>query len=108
MDIDEIRQLIRAGQYEFSIHAQQERLEDDLDVTDIESAIIEGEILEEYPNDPRGSSCLVAGHAGTRPVHSVIGWARKRTGDEKVLRVVTVYIPQPPKWTDPWTRGGNT
>lgn len=51
MNIDEIRQRVREGRYEFSIHAQQEKLEDDLDITEIEMAISEGEILEEYPND---------------------------------------------------------
>ena len=42
MDIHEIRQLIRQGVYEFSMHAQQERLAEDLDVTEIEEAITRG------------------------------------------------------------------
>jgi len=105
MNIDEIRQLIREGKYEVSAHAQQERLEDDLDVTEIETAIMAGEIIEEYPDDPRGSSCLVAGHAGTRPVHVVLGWARRKVTAERMLRVITVYIPRPPKWRDYRTRG---
>ena len=56
MDLNEIQQLVRQGRYEFSIHAQQERLEEDLDVAEIEEAIAHGEILEEYPADPRGES----------------------------------------------------
>ena len=59
MDIHIIQQLVKQGTYEFSVHAQQERLEEDLDVTEIEEAIIQGEILEQYPDDPRGESCLV-------------------------------------------------
>ena len=54
LDIDKIQRLVRQGQYEFSIHAQQERLEEDLDVTEIEAALMQGEILEAYPEDPRG------------------------------------------------------
>jgi hypothetical protein len=104
MDIKEIRQLIEQGRYEFSIHAQQERLEDDLDVIEIEDALVRGEILEDYPNDPRGESCLVLGYAGTKSIHVVTGWARKDE-KERVLRIVTVYIPKVPKWTDPRTRG---
>ena len=42
MDIHEIRQLIRQGAYEFSMHAQQERLSEDLDVIEIEEAITQG------------------------------------------------------------------
>ena len=60
MDLEEIQHLLRDGQYEVSFHAQQERLEEDLDLIQIEAAIIEhGELLEEYPDDPRGESCLV-------------------------------------------------
>jgi hypothetical protein len=104
MDIGEIHQLVRQGRYEVSIHAQQERLEEDLDVTEIEEALVQGEILEDYPDDPRGGSCLVVGYAGAKPIHTVVGWARKSPG-ERILRLITVYIPQPPKWIDPRTRG---
>lgn len=104
MDIKEIRRLITFGQYEFSIHAQQERLEDDLDVVEIEGALVQGEMLEDYPNDQRGESCLVLGYVGANPIHVVVGWARKDE-QEKVLRIVTVYIPKLPKWDDPRTRG---
>lgn len=105
MEIDDIRYLISRDQYELSIHAQQERLEDDLDVVEIETALMQGEILEDYPEDPRGECCLVLGYAGTKPIHAVIGWAKTTPEDEKILRIITVYIPQPPRWRDPWTRG---
>ena len=50
MDLGEIQRLLRDGKYEVSFHAQQERLEEDLDLIQIESAIIDqGELLEEYP-----------------------------------------------------------
>ena len=42
MTINDIRQCIIKESYEFSFHAQQERLEDDLDITDIEAAIMNG------------------------------------------------------------------
>lgn len=105
MNIEEIRQLIRQGRYEVSLHAQQERLEDDLDIDEIEAALLQGEIVEEYLNDPRGSSCLVGGLAGAKPIHVVLGWATRKQQDERTLRVITVYIPRPPKWKDLRTRG---
>lgn len=104
VDLDQIRRLVQQGNYELSIHAEQERLEEDLDVAQIEEALLGGHVLERYPNDPRGESCLVAGHAGAKPVHVVIGWARRSTGS-RTLRIITVYIPQPPRWRDPQTRG---
>ena len=105
MQIDEICQLIRAGRYEVSLHAQQERLEDDLDISEIETAILTGEVIEDYPDDPRGPSCLVSGQAGNKPVHVVLGWAQTRGKEERTLRMITVYIPKAPKWSDPRTRG---
>lgn len=105
MNSEDIRRLIGEGEYEFTFHAQQERLADDLDVTEIENAIIVGEIIEQYPDDPRGESCLVAGHTGTKPIHAVLGWASNRSGGERILRVITVYVPQQPKWKDYRTRG---
>ncbi len=107
MDLEEIQQFIREGKYEFSFHAQQERLEEDLDITEFEEAVVsKGEILEEYPHDPRGESCLILGLAGIKPIHVVLGWARRKPESQKVLRVITVYRPSLPKWTDPRTRGG--
>lgn len=105
MSIDGIKRLIREGRYEVSIHAQQERLEDDLDIEEIESAVLRGDLIEEYPTDPRGPSCLVGGLAGTKPIHVVLGWAGVKGQSESILRVITVYIPRPPKWTDLRTRG---
>jgi len=106
VDLQEIQQLVRHGNYEFSIHAQQERLEENLDITEIEAALVgTAEILEEYPNDPRGESCLILGVAGTRPIHVVLGWAVRKEDGSKRLRVITVYIPSLPKWVNPRTRG---
>ena len=106
MDLKEIQRLIRGGKYEFSFHAQQERLEENLDIQEIEEAVVsQGEILEEYPDDPRGESCLVLGFARAHPIHVVLGWTARKRNDQKVLRVITVYSPTLPKWTDPRTRG---
>ena len=109
MDLQEIQQLIREGNYEFSFHAQQERLAENLDIQEIEEAVVsQGEILEEYPDDPRGESCLVLGFSGTDPIHTVVGWARRKRNNQRVLRVITVYKPTLPKWVNPRTRGGRT
>ena len=75
----------------------------------IEGAIIEhGELLEEYPDDPRGESCLVLGFVGSRPLHAVLGWAIMKDEPQRMLRLITVYTPTAPKWTDPRTRGGRS
>ncbi len=107
MELGEIQELVLAGRYEVSFHAQQERLEEDLDLAQIETAIINyGEILEQYPDDPRGESCLLLGFVGSVPVHIVLGWAKIKSGGDRLLRLITVYTPTPPKWIDSRTRGG--
>ncbi len=106
MTINDIKRCIIEKSYEFSFHAQQERLEDDLDITDIEAAIMNGEVLEDYPDDPRGESCLLLGYVKENPLHIVVGWARMKFSDKKALRIITVYVPRPPKWQTPRTRGG--
>ena len=79
---------------------------EDPDVTEVEEALTQGEILEAYPHDPRGESCLMLGYAGIKPIHAVLGWVKVRGTEKRILRIITVYIPQPPKWSDPRTRGG--
>ena len=54
MDIRKIREKVKHGEYEISYHAEKERYAEDITLTDIETAISNGEILEDYPNDPRG------------------------------------------------------
>jgi len=44
---------------------------------------------------------LVLGYAEQRPIHAVCG-----KGKNDWLLIITVYIPRPPKWIDPKTRGG--
>ena len=75
------------------------RIPDDLTLAQVENALLTGEILEQYPDTGRGESCLVVGFAGDTPIHVVRGWR----GDKVVL--ITVYIPGPPYFVDPRTRG---
>ena len=99
MEIDQIKQLIRQDDYLYSLHADIERKTDNLTLMQVEEALLNGEILETYPNTGRGESCLIVGFSAELPIHVVCGWR----GEKIVL--VTVYIPQPPKFVDPWTRG---
>ena len=101
MNIAEIKTQIRKNQYVYSLHAEIERRADGLTFAQIEEALLNSQVLEQYPDTGRGESCLVVGFSGDVPVHAVCGWR----GDRVVL--ITVYIPRPPKFADPWTRGGS-
>ena len=60
-----IRSLARVGRYTLSLHAERERQADRITMGELEAAISGAEIIEEYPDDPRGASCLVPGSAAT-------------------------------------------
>ena len=69
-----IRNKIQKDRYFFSRHADQERQNDNLLISDVEEAILNGRILEKYPNTGRGESCLVAGFTEEgKPIHIVCG-----------------------------------
>ena len=100
MDIEWIKQQVRSGNYEFSGHADDERQAERIPIVDVEGTLLNGEILEDYPNDPRGPSCLVLGHESPGyPIHVVCGQTPSRK-----LRLITVYVPAQPKWVDERTR----
>jgi len=100
MDIEEIKLKVRRNQYVYSHHAILEQRSESLTFAQIEEALLGGRILEQYPDTGRGESCLVVGLAEETPGHIVCGWH----GEKVVL--ITVYVPRPPKFTDPWTRAG--
>ncbi len=65
---------------------------------ELEKAVSSCKVIENYPTDPRGASCLGLGFAAGRPVHAVC--AMKQEPEEVLL--ITVYDPskRPEKWTN--------
>ena len=101
MKIEAIKAKVRNSEYFMSQHAIRESAKDGLADEDIEKAVLNGMIIEEYPSDPRGKSCLICGSIKEdKFVHVVIG------SKENEIIIITVYIPEPPKWESPYKRGG--
>ncbi|MBI1870869.1 MAG: DUF4258 domain-containing protein [Chlamydiae bacterium] len=99
MDIEWIKSQIRTETYLWSLHADEERRNDQLKVDEVTSALLNGKILEIYPRDRRGASCLIYGKSGNSPVHIVCG--KNILGR---LVIITVYKPRMPKWKTPTER----
>ncbi|MHB8621159.1 MAG: DUF4258 domain-containing protein [Chloroflexota bacterium] len=95
-----IQEAVRRDRWALTTHAREragKRLVGDEDLVHI---IANGEIVEHYPDDPRGPSALVLGHTSdARPLHAVCAFDWSGT-----LLVITVYEPTPPKWLDQRTR----
>jgi hypothetical protein len=99
MQIDFIKKQIKAGYFRLSVHAEIEARYDQIGIRQIVEAILNDDVLEQYPDTGRGESCLILGFAGEIPIHVVCGVRGE------LIVIVTVYIPGPPKFLDPWTRG---
>lgn len=60
---------------------------------DVERSVLAGQVVEDYPEDARGHSCLILGHgAGSRPIHVVC------SPKVDYLAIITVYIPDRERW----------
>ncbi|OFZ66047.1 MAG: hypothetical protein A2V79_04050 [Betaproteobacteria bacterium RBG_16_56_24] len=74
---------------------QMNRPERMISTGEIRQVIEYGEIIEDYPEDARGHSCLMIGWGeSNRPIHIVC--AHK----EDYLAIITAYIPDEREWAD--------
>jgi len=60
---------------------------------EIRDAVLYGEIIEEYPEDQRGESCLVFQSEKSRIIHVVCA------PKPEYLAIITVYVPSPDQWS---------
>ena len=56
--IDDLREKIARGQFEFSQHAADQSIVRHISVQELREAIAGGEVIEDYPDDKYGPSCL--------------------------------------------------
>lgn len=95
---DKVVAAIQKRAVHVSEHASIEALDDGLDIIFVVGCVPTGEVIEDYPNDARGPSCLVLVRLqpNLEPAHVVLGY------DEDLERaiVITVYRPHRTKWSD--------
>ncbi len=59
--IEEIRKQVESGSYRFTIHGFERCVEREISPEETEDVILYGEIIEHYPDDKYGPSCLICG-----------------------------------------------
>jgi hypothetical protein len=103
MNIIQIQRKVQEGQYRISFTHTEKLRRRKIASEMIEQAISTGELIEAYPADPRGPSCLIFGYTDDgRPLHVVCG-----NLDEKRLLIITAYGPDHEEWEADWkTRKG--
>jgi hypothetical protein len=69
-----------------------------IQTSEIRKVIEEGTIIEDYPEDARGHSCLMLGWGGeNRPIHVVC------SPKDVYLAIITAYLPDQDQWLNDFT-----
>ena len=93
--IEQLREKIRDGQFEYSLHAVRQMIARRIGNDEIIQAILAGEVIEEYPNDKYGPSCLVSGIAVSRRLHVHCTYPSR-----PLVKIVTAYEPKAAEWDE--------
>ena len=81
----------------YSLHALDEMNAPDELITkeEVRNVVYHGDLLEEYPEDKRGHSCLLMKITGAkRPVHVVCA------PKDDYLAIITAYVPTLDRWDE--------
>jgi hypothetical protein len=94
--LEAIREVIRRGEHGFTLHATSRATSEGIPLLDVEMAVSgpTAEIIENYPDDPRGPSCLILAHGSAGdPLHVVCSHPPN-------VAMISVYRPDPERWID--------
>ena len=95
LKVDTIKEFVRTGNIRWTNHCIVRLFQRNISQEDIENALLNGEIIEEYENDYPYPSCLVYGiDLNNKVLHVVCGTS------ETELWVITAYYPDNIKWKD--------
>ena len=94
--IDQLREKIRRGQLEYSLHAVRLMVTRNISPAEIAECVLAGEVIEDYPDDKYGPSCLVFGRTkGGRALHFQCSHPSRA-----LVKVITAYEPDQVEWDE--------
>lgn len=98
-----IKEKVARRQYEFSKHAVDQTILRNINVAEAEEAILgESEVIEDYPEDKYGPSCLLLGFTeAKRVLHVQCSYPSR-----PLIKIITLYEPDPEGWINYRTRRG--
>ncbi len=102
LDIEKIRMLVRQGDVVWREHAMKRLRERKITRDDVRSAIYNGEIIEDRPDDIPTPCCLILGsNIKGRYLHVICGIL------DDMVYIISAYYPDPERWeSDFVTRKG--
>ena len=94
--IEDIRVQVALNGLEVTLHTELRSDERGISREEIQQAIDSGEVIEDYPNDKYGPSCLILGYTQAgRALHMQCTYPTNG-----IVKVITVYDPIPSRWID--------
>ena len=94
--INLLRQKIDYNQFEFTKHALDQTILRHITIEEVREAIADGEVIEDYPEDKYGPSCLVFGM--TKSGGSI--HLQSSHPSRENIKIITLYQPDPEQWID--------
>jgi len=94
VDHDKIKHFLKEDAFIVSNHARSRMFQRNISTENIKDVILQGQIIEEYPEDEPCPSALFFAYSEGRPCHVVAAEC------EDHIRIITVYIPESNKWID--------
>lgn len=92
----EISRRVGDGRFEFSEHATDQTILRGITVQEVREALRQPELIEYYPHDKYGPSCLMLGFTTEgRPLHIQCSHPSR-----SLVKIITLYEPHPARWTD--------
>ncbi len=96
LKLEELRTKFLNDEFEFSRHALDQTLLREISIQEIREIIQVAMIVEDYPNDKYGPSCLLFGLTNqNRPIHIQCTYPSL-----PLIKIITAYEPNPAKWID--------
>lgn len=92
--LDHFKKAIAEGNYKYTIHGAKQRIARRIKRREIEQAIKNGEIIEDYPDHHYGPDCLLLGKTDKgKNLHILCSL-------QKVVDIITVYEPDLIEWEE--------
>ena len=94
--VQKIKEAFRKDRYEYSLHAVDQSILRHITRKEILEMVENGQIIEDYPEDKFGPSCLIYGKTNLeRPLHIQCSYPVRSK-----IKIITVYEPDPEEWID--------
>lgn len=87
-----IARAISEGNYQYTLHGAQQRISRKIRRKEVEQTLINGEIIEDYPEHHYGPACLIFGETNEGKILHIVCSLREK------VDIITIYEPDVKEW----------